>query len=93
MGRKVMVVQRVVREVSGGISYPILTKSNYSDWALLMKVKLKARALWSAVEHNESDVQEEMMALDALCNAVRWKWFHQSRRWRQRNRHGLPLRP
>jgi hypothetical protein len=25
------VVQRVVREVSGGISYPVLTKTNYSD--------------------------------------------------------------
>jgi hypothetical protein len=38
-------VQRVVHEVSGGISYPVLTKTNYSNWALLMKVKLKARAL------------------------------------------------
>jgi hypothetical protein len=64
------VVQRVVREVSGGISYPVLTKINYSDWALLMKVKLKARALWSAVEKGGADVQEEMMALDALCSAV-----------------------
>jgi hypothetical protein len=64
------VVQRVVREVSGGISYPVLTKTNYSNWALLMKVKLKARALWSAVEKGGADVQEEMMALDALCSAV-----------------------
>jgi hypothetical protein len=64
------VVQRVVHEVSGGISYPVLTKTNYSDWALLMKVKLKARALWSAVEKGSADVQEEMMALDALCSAV-----------------------
>jgi hypothetical protein len=37
-------VQRVIREV-GGSSYPTLTKTNYSDWALLMKVKLKARGL------------------------------------------------
>jgi hypothetical protein len=40
-----VVIQRVIREVSGGSSYPTLTKTNYSDWALLMKVKLKARAL------------------------------------------------
>jgi hypothetical protein len=39
------VVPRVVHEVSGGISYPVLTKTNYSNLALLMKVKLKARAL------------------------------------------------
>ena len=49
------VIQRVVREVSGGISYPILTKTNYSDWALLMTVKLKARALWRAIEVGDVD--------------------------------------
>ena len=45
-----VVIQRVIREVSGGSSYPVLTKTNYSDWALLMKVKLKARSLWNIVE-------------------------------------------
>jgi hypothetical protein len=39
----------VIREVGGGNSYPTLTKTNYFDWALLMKVKLKARALWSVI--------------------------------------------
>lgn len=37
-----VVIQRVIREVGGRTSYPVLTKTNYSDWALLMKVKLKA---------------------------------------------------
>jgi hypothetical protein len=37
-----LVIQRVIREVSGGTSYPTLIKTSYSDWALLMKVKLKA---------------------------------------------------
>jgi hypothetical protein len=40
-----IVIQRVIREVGSGNSYPALTKTNYFDWALLMKVKLKARAL------------------------------------------------
>ncbi|KAG8090925.1 hypothetical protein GUJ93_ZPchr0011g27582 [Zizania palustris] len=41
-----VVIQRVTREVGGGgTSYPVLTKTNYSDWALLMKVKFKACAL------------------------------------------------
>lgn len=65
-----VVIQRVVREVSGRSSYPTLTKTNYSDWALLMKIKLKARALWNAIEKGGEDAQEEMMALDALCSAV-----------------------
>lgn len=65
-----VVIQRVIREVSGGSSYPTLTKTNYSDWALLMKVKLKARALWDAIQQGGVDSHEEMMALDVLCSAV-----------------------
>ena len=45
-----VVIQRVIREVGGGSSYPILTKTNYSDWAMLMKLKLKARALWHVID-------------------------------------------
>jgi hypothetical protein len=37
-----VVIQRVIREVDGGSSYTALTKTNYSDWMLLIKVKLKA---------------------------------------------------
>ncbi len=63
-------VQRVIHEVGGGSSYPTLTKTNYSDWTLLMKVKLKARGLWSAVESGGGDHQEDMMALDVLSSAA-----------------------
>jgi hypothetical protein len=64
------VIQRVIREVGGGSSYSTLTKTNYSDWALLMKVKLKARGLWAAVEPGGDDLQDDMMALDVLSSAV-----------------------
>jgi hypothetical protein len=40
-----VVIQRVIHEVGGGSSYSALSKINYSDRVLLMKVKLKARAL------------------------------------------------
>jgi hypothetical protein len=43
---------------------------NYSDWALLMKVKLKARRLWAAVEKGGGGLQEDMTALDVLSSAV-----------------------
>ena len=64
------VVQRVIREVGGGSSCPTLTKTNYSDWALLMKVKLKARGLWSAVDPGGGDAQEDMMALELLSGSI-----------------------
>jgi hypothetical protein len=35
-----------------------------------MKVKLKARGLWWAIDVGDVDDQEDMMALDALCSAV-----------------------
>jgi hypothetical protein len=35
-----------------------------------MKVKLKARALWSVIEDGGIDQHEEMMALDALCSVA-----------------------
>jgi hypothetical protein len=62
------IVQRVIHEVGGGNSYPTLTKTNYLDWALLMKVK--ARGLWAAVNSGGGDRQEDMMALDVLSSAV-----------------------
>jgi hypothetical protein len=43
--------QRVVREVGvGPASWPILTKVNYTEWVLIMKIKLQARNLWDAIE-------------------------------------------
>jgi hypothetical protein len=50
-----VVIQMVIHKVGGGSSYPTLTKTNYSDWALLMKVKLKVRALWSIIENGGAD--------------------------------------
>jgi uncharacterized membrane protein YgcG len=35
-----------------------------------MKVKLKARGLWMAIDGGDVDDQEDMMALDTLCSAV-----------------------
>jgi hypothetical protein len=60
-----VVIQMVILELGGKNSYPALTKTNYSIWTLLVKVKLKARALSSVIED-----EKEMMALDALCGTV-----------------------
>jgi hypothetical protein len=64
-----VMIQRVVHEVGGGTSYLVLTKTNYSDWACLMKVKLKARALWRAIDVGGVDQQEEMRWRSTCCAA------------------------
>jgi hypothetical protein len=65
-----VVVQRIVREVGGGTAFPVLTKTGYTDWVMLMRVKLKARGLWVTVDKGGVDPQEDMMALDALVSVV-----------------------
>jgi hypothetical protein len=66
------VVERVVEKVAsaGPVNYPLLSKTNYNDWALLMKIKLEARLLWAVVDPDDVDFQVDRMALDAICSAV-----------------------
>jgi hypothetical protein len=54
----------------GPMNYPILMKSNYNQWSLLMKIKLEAHSLWGAVKPGGSEFQLDRMALDAIYSAV-----------------------
>lgn len=65
-----LVVQRVVKEVGGSAAYPTLTRTNYGDWSLMMKVMLQARGLWDAVETGGAELQEDRMALEAILRVV-----------------------
>jgi hypothetical protein len=69
-----VVIQRVIHKVGGRSSYPALTKTNYSDWTLLMKVKLKARALWSVIEDGSAIQQEKMMPMIAKKETTKEAW-------------------
>ena len=62
------VVVRTVREVIG-TSWPTLTRTNYGEWAVTMKVKLRARRLWNAIDKG-TDNEEDMSALEAILAAV-----------------------
>ena len=42
--RREVVIKRVVWEV-GGANWPVLTRTNYGEWSVIMKVKLRARWL------------------------------------------------
>jgi hypothetical protein len=63
--------QRVVREIGvGPANWPLLTKMNYTEWALIMNIKLQVRNLWEAIEPRDVTLQEDRMALDAITSAV-----------------------
>ena len=51
-----------MREVNG-TSWPTLTRTNYGEWSVTIKVKLRARRLWNEGSNNEED---NMSALEAI---------------------------
>ena len=63
------VVVRTVREVSG-TTWPTLTRTNYGEWLVTMKVKLRARRLWNAVDKGTDVKEDDMSALKAILAAV-----------------------
>ena len=58
-----------MREVSG-TSWPTLTRTNYGEWSVTLKVKLKARRLWNAVDKGTKNEEDDMSALEAILAAV-----------------------
>ncbi|XP_073358380.1 uncharacterized protein [Aegilops tauschii subsp. strangulata] len=69
--RAVVVQERVVREHGGGsFVYPELTWTNYIEWALGMKVNLKAQGLWDAIELGCDVEREDSAAMAAILRAV-----------------------
>ena len=60
---------RTVREVSG-TSWSTLTRTNYGEWAVTMKVKLRARRLWNAIDKGTDNEEGDMPALEVILAAV-----------------------
>jgi hypothetical protein len=57
--------------VSAGLAnYLLLTKTNYNQWALLMRIKLEVCGLWAAFDSGGTEFQVDRMALDAICSEV-----------------------
>jgi hypothetical protein len=65
----VLVIHRSVREI-GNSGWPILTKTNYTEWSALMRVMLQGRHLWEAVSAGTGEFIDDRNALEALCKAV-----------------------
>ena len=63
------VVVRTVREVNGA-SWLTLTHTNYGEWAVTMKVKLRAQRLWNAIDKGTDNKKDDMLVLEAILAAV-----------------------
>jgi hypothetical protein len=60
----------VVRDVGPGVGWPTLTKTNYVEWAAIMRIRLQVWHLWEAVQDGDVNHHEDRRALDALIAAV-----------------------
>jgi uncharacterized membrane protein YgcG len=65
-----IIVERVVERVAPAGNFPVLTKTNYYDWAALMRVMLQARGLWDTVIVGTMDYTEDCLALEVIAKAV-----------------------
>lgn len=61
---------RMAHDIGSSTNWSMLVKSNYTKWALVMKVKLQARNLWETIELGGALEQEDRLALDAITNVV-----------------------
>ncbi|CAA0827330.1 Unknown protein [Striga hermonthica] len=68
-----VIIHRTVRDV-GGANWPVLTRTNYGEWAVLMKVKLRSRKLWRAIEEGTEDEEEDCTTMEAILSAVPHKY-------------------
>ena len=63
------VVVHTVRAVSG-TSWPTLTRTNYREWSVTMKVKLRSRRLWNAVDKGTDNEEDDISALEDILAVV-----------------------
>jgi hypothetical protein len=63
-------IQAIVRDVGPGDGWPTLTKTNYVEWIVVMRVRLQVRHMWEAVRYCDVDYYEDRRALDAIIAAV-----------------------
>jgi hypothetical protein len=68
-----MVRETIVRETGGGgaaVTFPTLTKTNYTEWAILMRIALQGAGLWEAVDTSDATERQERQALGAILRSV-----------------------
>jgi hypothetical protein len=68
-----VIIEHIKEGGGGTMQYPMLTRTNYQEWVLMMRVNMQAQGIWHAVEPEEGDVikyREDRLALAAILHAV-----------------------
>ncbi|WVZ83580.1 hypothetical protein U9M48_030712 [Paspalum notatum var. saurae] len=70
MGGHEVVLERVVEKATAVVTYPMLTRTNYTKWSLVMRVNLQMVGLWEVINTGEGEYRDNRNALAALLRAV-----------------------
>ncbi|XP_073351897.1 uncharacterized protein [Aegilops tauschii subsp. strangulata] len=65
-----MTVQPVLQSAPSSGALPMLTRTNYAEWALLMKVYLQAHGWWGAVSHGDVSYHHERNAMITILRGL-----------------------
>jgi hypothetical protein len=69
-------MERVVERSSANVAWPMLTRTNYLEWALLMEVNYQKLHVWDAVDigidedPDEDEYQQDRQAMACLLRSV-----------------------
>jgi hypothetical protein len=69
---RALAVPRSTRDAGGSSStaWPVLTRTNYNTWSLLMKVILQVRHLWDVIDTGVGEYDDDRTVLEAILRAV-----------------------
>jgi hypothetical protein len=59
-----------MQDVGGGAPYPMLTRTNYDNWVVMMKVMMDACGLSEAVDTGNVERNEDRWAMETILQAV-----------------------
>jgi hypothetical protein len=54
------VIERVIERPSANVAWPMLTRTNYPEWALVMEVNFQTLRVWDVVHDGISDDPDEV---------------------------------
>jgi len=70
------VFERVIERPSANVAWPMLTRTNYPEWALVMKVNFQTLGVWDVVRYgvdddgDEIDDHDDRQAMAGLLRSV-----------------------
>ena len=63
-------MERTMKEVTGHLMWPMLTRTNYQEWSALVQCNLEGMYLWDVIESDQAERRRDRLALATLIRGV-----------------------